>query len=177
MTVLTKVCSSCKIEKDIKCFSRNKNTKDGYKYQCKECIKLSYLKNHDNEKEKRKQHYRENKSRYMEWATKARNRRLQKHKEYNKEWRSKNKETLAKYTAKYRAQKKLAYPSWANEFYIEEIYHLAHLRTKLTGIEWHVDHIIPLQGKNVCGLHVETNLQVIPGKINRQKSNKYVNTN
>ena len=38
---------------------------------------------------------------------------------------------------------------------------------------WHVDHIIPLQGKNVSGLHVFSNLRVIPGEENVKKSNKY----
>jgi hypothetical protein len=47
------------------------------------------------------------------------------------------------------------------------------LRTKMTGIEWHVDHIIPLQGKNVSGLHTPYNLQVIPASWNTAKGNKF----
>ena len=66
-----------------------------------------------------------------------------------------------------------AQPSWANEFFIKEAYALSKLRTEIFGFPWHVDHVIPLQGKLVCGLHVENNLQVIPGSENCKKSNKY----
>ncbi len=69
-----------------------------------------------------------------------------------------------------------ALPAWVKEpelWLIKEFYHLAKLRTKATGFRWSVDHIIPLQGKLVCGLHVPTNLQVIPGKLNSQKHNSF----
>lgn len=64
-----------------------------------------------------------------------------------------------------------ATPTWANHFFIEEIYDLAVLRTQMLGIEHHVDHYIPLFGKTVCGLHCEANLQVIPKIINLKKGN------
>jgi len=64
-------------------------------------------------------------------------------------------------------------PKWANQFFIQEIYDLAQLRTKATGFKWHVDHIVPLQSKLVCGLHVEHNLQVIPAIKNCSKGNHY----
>lgn len=64
-------------------------------------------------------------------------------------------------------------PKWLtseDRWLIAEAYHLARLRTKTLGYEWHVDHIIPLRGKRVSGLHVPTNLQVITGKENRIKA-------
>ncbi len=62
--------------------------------------------------------------------------------------------------------RKQAFPVWANKERIAEFY-----RNCPEG--HHVDHIVPLQGKNVCGLHVETNLQYLTAVENRRKSNKF----
>jgi hypothetical protein len=70
-----------------------------------------------------------------------------------------------------RAFSKLATPKWANYFFIEEIYALARLRTQMFGYPWHVDHIVPLRSKKVCGLHWEGNMNVIPGVENNRKYN------
>lgn len=59
-----------------------------------------------------------------------------------------------------------ATPPWADLSKIKEIY-----RNCPEG--WHVDHVIPLQGDLVCGLHVETNLKPVPAKENLAKGNKY----
>jgi hypothetical protein len=73
-----------------------------------------------------------------------------------------------------RAKKQNRYPAWANKEEIKKIYVQAVLMEKETGFKYHVDHIIPLNGENVCGLHVPANLQIIKGSDNCQKDNKFI---
>jgi len=88
-------------------------------------------------------------------------------------WQRNNRHKVCANVMKRNAGKFQATPKWANPFFIEEIYNLAQLRTKATGIKWHVDHIVPLKSKTVCGLHVEHNLQVIPAARNISKGNRH----
>lgn len=90
-----------------------------------------------------------------------------------REWRIANRAHNSARGASRRAREKRATPVWANHFFIEEAYDLAQLRTKATGFKWHVDHIVPLISKRVCGLHVENNLQVIPATTNASKGNRH----
>jgi len=67
-------------------------------------------------------------------------------------------------------------PSWLTKEQLEEIINIhetAAALTKHTGTQHEVDHIVPLRGKNVSGLHVPWNLQILTEQENRQKSNKF----
>lgn len=64
-------------------------------------------------------------------------------------------------------------PKWANKEKIKEIYKQANKMTLETGILYQVDHIIPLNSKLVCGLHVETNLQILTKSENCKKGNRF----
>jgi hypothetical protein len=100
-------------------------------------------------------------------------RRKDKTAEEGRKWRKANPDKNCAKAAKYRAAKLQRTVPWANDFFIEEAYALARLRTEMTGFEWDVDHTIPLQGEFISGLHVETNLQVIPSIQNGEKHNKW----
>lgn len=68
-------------------------------------------------------------------------------------------------------------PRWITDddvWMLEQAYELAAIRTRMFGFSWHVDHVLPLQGTHVSGLHVPNNVQVIPGLENVRKANKYL---
>lgn len=75
-------------------------------------------------------------------------------------------------SSKRRALKRNALPIWADLNAIKTIYAKAKAM-RLNGEDVHVDHEIPLGGKNVCGLHVHQNLRIIPSSENIKKSNKF----
>jgi len=64
-------------------------------------------------------------------------------------------------------------PPWANLKRIERVYMLAAWASKFTDEPLHVDYIIPLRGKNISGLHVYENLQILPAQDNIVKSNTW----
>ena len=95
----------------------------------------------------------------------------------NKKYRNTNRDKCNALSAKHRAAKINRTPSWltqADIWMMQEAYVLAKEREKCTGIKWHVDHIIPLRGNLVSGLHVPTNLQVITATDNLSKNNRYI---
>ena len=111
------------------------------------------------------------------------------YKAYRKQWAKENSKALvAKHLARkkanpaknaaerrtYVATKKRAMPAWADKAHIQTIYEMARELSLHLGIEFHVDHVIPLTSKVVCGLHVEHNLKIIPAEENQRKSNHLV---
>lgn len=64
-------------------------------------------------------------------------------------------------------------PVWADLNAIREVYRQRREISELTGIPHSVDHIIPIQGRLVSGLHVHTNLRVIPTIENLSKNNRF----
>jgi hypothetical protein len=118
--------------------------------------------------EKRKQY--QDSQQYQEWI--QNNKALS-----SARWQKKNKGKVNANTRKYQAAKLKRTPTWLTSFellHMQCLYQVAAMRSKESNQKWHVDHIIPLQGKNVSGLHVPWNLQVVPAEDNIKKSNKHV---
>ena len=91
-------------------------------------------------------------------------------------YRKKNKDKLLAQTRARQAAKLNRTPPWADLKKVEEFYFEARRLSEETGILHHVDHIVPLQSKFVSGLHVETNLRIVPAKVNLSKNNKFDET-
>jgi hypothetical protein len=90
-----------------------------------------------------------------------------------RKWTQENREKVNARNSRHRAARLNATPAWANASEIVDLYEAAHAFRLYTGQEYHVDHIVPLQGKTVCGLHVPANLQVLLATENASKKNRY----
>jgi hypothetical protein len=77
------------------------------------------------------------------------------------------------HSGKRRAAKLQRVPPWADREAIRAIYKRARDLTEQTGVPHHVDHVLPLRGKRVSGLHVHQNLQIITGAENGRKHNRF----
>lgn len=184
---MKKVCTICKEEKLISDFNRNKRNKDGYATECRECMK-EYLrvyrkKNQEVLLEKSRQFketHRErinqiNRNRYHE-EKKFDTDFMKKKREANQKYKRKNKGKINADTAKrYTIRLQRSCLCTENDYKkIDDIYKKASYLTETTGIIHHVDHIIPLQGKLVSGLHIPSNLQILTANKNCTKHNKFI---
>lgn len=92
----------------------------------------------------------------------------------SEKWRLANREKEAERTARRKAAKLKACPPWVDHNEISKFYEAAREATILTGIPHEVDHIHPLQGETLCGLHVPWNLQILTKSENSRKKNRMI---
>lgn len=159
-----KYCKKCDTTLPISSFGIDTKRAGGLSIYCKQCkntIKRNWLlSNKDRASEYDKQWQKQNKDK------KAKN---------YKNWQVNNRAKVNSYNSYRRALELQATPSWLTEsqkLHIECRYSLAAMFSNNTGEPYHVDHVIPLNGKTVCGLHVPWNLQVITAAENLSKSNR-----
>lgn len=105
----------------------------------------------------------------LEWSRSNREKRAK----IEARWIDKNRGKANAKNARRAAAMVQATPAWADLKKIEEIYTLASELSWLSDGGLHVDHEVPLRGKNVCGLHVEHNLRIIPAPLNIKKGNRF----
>ena len=114
------------------------------------------------------------KQQQLESSRRWRENNADKRKDVCAKWNSKPKSKAlnARRVARRRAQQHKATPPWADHATIDFFYtSMTYLRQD--GLDVHVDHIIPLFGKTVCGLHTHNNLQLMFADLNHSKSNKF----
>lgn len=91
-----------------------------------------------------------------------------------RKWRQNNPEKHCLKQSIRRFKRKLCMPKWSDIEKIKSYYIGAARLTKETGVKYSVDHIIPIAGKNICGLHVHYNLQILTVSDNSKKGNKFI---
>jgi 5-methylcytosine-specific restriction endonuclease McrA len=189
----TKKCSACELTKPTTQFGKNSIKQDGLCAACKDCRNKRKKRHYDNNREsevrkaaewnkRNPDRVRENKRRsYHANADMVRENARKKYAAnrdkiaaQNAEWRKANPAKCREIKARRRAAKLQRTPTWLNaaqRIQIAEIYKSAAALSATLGISLHVDHIVPLQGELVSGLHVPWNLQILVGEDNNRKYN------
>lgn len=193
---MLKTCCKCKLEKPRDEFYANKRSSDGVNSFCITCHKADNITrkriNRANpefrklEAVRKKAHRAKNREAHIEYMQRWHDKNANAQRAYAVEYRAANKDRMRNYcktnagkinarTRKRQAAKLQRTPKWLDVvdlFEMDCIYtYAAALRN--VGLKYDVDHIYPLQGKRVSGLHIPSNLQVIPESENRGKSNTF----
>lgn len=135
-----------------------------------------YLRKREQVLEQKKEYYKKNReeirAKQSEYVSKNREKLLL----ANRQWRKNNPEKARANDVKNRYNRYQAIPPWLTDEQqreINAIYRKCKMITRETGIKHHVDHIIPINGRNVCGLHIPDNLQILTASENCSKKNSF----
>lgn len=157
-----KTCSKCNVEKDLSCFKKDQRYHLGVTGACKECYKAYNRANKSSQK-----WVERNRERSNEIKVKYARKNHEIVKLSKRKWYDANPKQRMANVRSYQARKLNALPHWLTKDQLKE------MRSFYVNCPagYEVDHIIPLRGKNVCGLHVPSNLQYLTISENRRKSN------
>lgn len=165
-----KNCSKCLENKELIEFVPDSRLKSGYAAHCKLCKSKQDLeykaRTQEQRKLKNREYYEKHKTEIYIKSQVYKKSRPEKTREYGSNWEKRNRGSRNEAFARYRARKKnaaIGYDQFKNE--IKEVYNNCP-----KGL--HVDHIIPLGGVEVCGLHVPWNLQYLTPEENSKKNNR-----
>lgn len=160
-----KTCNKCKESKSLTEFRQHASTKDKLTTYCKPCLQAQV-----------KSWVKDNKQHLNDWYKNYREKNKTQVNANQKKWRENNKGKKNADTALRFAVKMQRTPKWLTKEQkqsIKEFYVMAKELEKVFPWKQCVDHIVPLRGKDVCGLHVPWNLQILSAKDNMQKGNRY----
>lgn len=193
-----RACTKCSIEKPLDEFHVDKSAPLGRSARCKECARRKAREwNRENKARKaatrqaylavaanaeaKREHDRVYRATNVEVRRAADRAYAEKNSvravERVRLWRLKNEDRTrlqrAVANGRRRGRRRQAVPAWASEREISLIYFLASFLTRQTGCTYTVDHTMPLAGRNICGLHVQTNLRVVTASENFRKNRKF----
>lgn len=168
-----KRCGTCKQGLPHSEFHKRVRSDDGLAFTCKKCVNTNSAKWREANPGAHDRWYFENKEHKLAYATQWRSENVEMRKVANARWAKANPHKVNALIAKRTAAKFRATVSWSSQDAIEAIYAEALRLSRETGIRHDVDHIVPLQGKTVSGLHWEGNLQILTKTENLSKSNRY----
>jgi len=187
-----KTCTKCGRNKPLSEYHSDISKKNGVRNDCKSCVlarRAAYVADNkekvaasDSAYKKRnrlkynqlsKQTYERHKEKVLAHQRTYYQKIKERKAAYAKQYFEANKSEYTKRVAKRRAALLRASPKWANSAIISFLYATRLYLTEATDEVWHVDHVVPLQGHDVCGLHVHNNLRVVPATFNLAKGNKF----
>jgi len=162
-----RICKTCETEKTHDLFTKSPKAKYGITHRCLDCTAKYRL-----------DYYYANKEAVLATIKKSVAKRKSEGKDVNKpcrDWARRNPASKRFHAAQRKEHVKLATPSWLSKQQRQQIKELFKQRDDLSHgqVKFHVDHIVPLRGKNVCGLNVPWNLQLLEASENMAKSNIY----
>lgn len=163
-SITEQICRRCNALKPLSDFNKDKSKPLGVRRICKPCHRIEAKEYAD----PRREIYAE---RAKKWYAENKERKQIYDQTYRPKYYQEKKPLMLAKTNRRRASIRAYTPKWANKDAIKKVYLQAATMSVNTGIQYEVDHIVPVMSHLVCGLHCESNLQIITSEENKKKTN------